>query len=405
VRALRPLPALREHLSAMSGIGDVFSIVLERQRCKRIARAPAEQFDELAVNRVHRGANIGKIAALTGCFHEFLSLISNKHRLLRWELAILHVLILARGVMTAHAQTPATQSYPTKAIRIIVPWPAGGTTDILGRIVGQKLNEQFGQPVVIDNRGGASGNIGTEAAVRSAADGYTLAFGSMSTHTMNQFLYRRMSYDPVNDVATISLIANVASVLVTHPSLPAKNVKELIVLAKARPGQLNYASGSSVYQLCGELLKMTAKIELVHVPYKGGSQALTDLLGGQIELLFTGAPVTMPHIVAGKLRALAVTNAKRAAVLPAVPTIGETLQGYEFNNWYGIMAPAGTPRPVIDRLNTEVVRILGSAEIREKFLALGADPMPSTPEQFSAVIKADSEKSRRIIQAAGVRAE
>ena len=297
------------------------------------------------------------------------------------------------------------QSYPAKSIRVIVPWPAGGTTDILARIVGQQLNANLGQPVVIDNRGGASGNIGSEVAVKAPADGYTLLFGSMSTHTMNQFLYTKMAYDPVNDVAPISLIANVASVLVAHPSLPVKNVRELIALARARPGQLNFASGSSVYQLCGELLKLTAQIDLVHVPYKGGGQAITDIIGGQIDLLFTGAPVTLPHIQAGKLKILAVTNTRRAAVLPAVPTIGETLAGYEFNNWYGIMAPAGTPRAIVDRLNAEVARVLSQPEIRDKFLTLGADPLPSTPERFAAVIRADSEKSGRIIKTSGVRAD
>lgn len=297
------------------------------------------------------------------------------------------------------------QSYPAKSIRVIVPWPAGGTTDILARIVGQQLNANLGQPVVIDNRGGASGNIGSEVAVKAPADGYTLLFGSMSTHTMNQFLYTKMAYDPVNDVAPISLIANVASVLVSHPSLPVKNVRELIALARARPGQLNFASGSSVYQLCGELLKLTAQIDLVHVPYKGGGQAITDIIGGQIDLLFTGAPVTLPHIQAGKLKILAVTNTRRAAVLPAVPTIGETLAGYEFNNWYGIMAPAGTPRAIVDRLNAEVARVLSQPEIRDKFLTLGADPLPSTPERFAAVIRADSEKSGRIIKTSGVRAD
>jgi tripartite-type tricarboxylate transporter receptor subunit TctC len=227
----------------------------------------------------------------------------------------------------------------------------------------------------------------------------------MSTHTMNPFLYAKMAYDPVNDVAPITLVANVASVLAAHPSLPVKNVKELIALARARPGQLNFASGSSVYQLCGELLKMAAKIDLVHVPYKGGSQAITDIIGGQIDLLFTGAPVTLPHIQSGKLKILAVTNSRRAAVLPAVPTLGETLPGYEFNNWYGIMAPAGTPRPVIDRLNAEVTRILAQPEIHEKFMTLGAEPTPGTPERFGAVIRADAEKSGKIIKAAGVRAD
>ena len=304
-----------------------------------------------------------------------------------------------------NAQPPSAQAYPAKPVRLIVPWPAGGTTDILARIVGQKLSEQWGQPVVIENRGGASGNIGSEVAVKSPADGYVLLFGSMSTHTMNQFLYSRMAYDPVNDVAPITLVANVASVLVAHPSLPVKNIAELIALARSRPGQLNFASGSSVYQLCGELLKITAKIEMTHVPYKGGSQAITDVIGGQIDLLFTGAPVTIPHIKAGKLKVLAVTNSRRAAVLPGVPTIGESLPGYEFNNWYGMMAPAGTPRPLIDRLHADVVRLLGTAEIREKFMTLGAEPTPGTPEQFAAVIRTDAGKAGRIIKAAGVRAD
>lgn len=286
-----------------------------------------------------------------------------------------------------------------------MPLPAGGTSDILARMIGQQLNAAWGQPVVIDNRGGANGNIGTEAAVKSPADGYTLLVGSMSTHTMNQFLYTKMAYDPVNDVAPISLLANVASVLVAHPALPVKNVQELIVLAKARPGQINFASGSSFYHLCGELLKVTAKIDLTHVPYKGGSQAITDILGGQVDLMFTGTPVTLPHIQSGKLKVLAVTNAKRAAVLPNVPTIGETLPGYEFNNWFGIMAPAGTPRPVIDRINAEITRILAQPELREKLAVLGMEPTPSTPEKFAAAIRTDAEKSGRIIKAAGVRAE
>src|SRR4051812_29513523 len=322
-------------------------------------------------------------------------------RFMRW-ISVLCVYPLA---MIGGFQYACAQTWPAKPVRIIVPWPAGGTTDILARIVGQQLNANLGQPFVIDNRGGASGNIGTEAAVNAAADGYTLLFGSMSTHTMNQFLYTKMAYDPVNDVAPISLIANVASVLVAHPSLPVRNVRELIALAKARPGQLNFASGSSVYQLCGELLKITAKIDLVHVPYKGGGQAITDIIGGQIDLLFTGAPLTLPHIQAGKLKILAVTNTKRATVLPQVPTIGEAINGYEFNNWYGIMAPAGTPRAIVERVNAQVLRVLGQPQVRDKFLTLGADPLPGTPERFAAVIRADAEKAGRLIKAANVRAE
>jgi tripartite-type tricarboxylate transporter receptor subunit TctC len=306
------------------------------------------------------------------------------------------------------ALPPASaQNYPVKPIRMVVPWAPGGTTDILGRIIGQKVSENWGQPVLIENRGGAAGNIGSEAAARSAADGYTLLLGTMSTHAMNQFLYSKMTYDPVNDLAPISLVANVATVLVVHPALPAKNANELIALARARPGQLNFASGGigSFNQLCAELLKMTAKIDIVHVPYKGGGPAVADLVGGKVDLLFTGAPVTMPHIKSGRLKLLAVTDSQRSAALPDTPTLAESLPGYEFNNWYGIMAPAGTPRPIIDRLNAEVLRVLALPEVHEKFSGLGADPTPSTPEKFGAVMKADAEKWGRIIPQAGVRAD
>jgi tripartite-type tricarboxylate transporter receptor subunit TctC len=260
---------------------------------------------------------------------------------------------------------------------------------------------------VVENRGGAAGNIGTEVAARSPADGYTLLIGTMSSHAMNQFLYDKMSFDPVADLAPISLVANVATVLVVHPSLPVKNVNELVALARAKPGQLNFASGgiASFNQLCAELLKMSAKIDIVHVPYKGGGPAVTDLVGGKVDMLFTGAPVTMPHIKAGRLKVLAVTDSQRSAALPDTPTMGESLPGYEFNNWYGMMAPAGTPRPIINLLNAEVQRILALPEVRERFSGLGADPTPSTPEKFAAVMKADAEKWGGIIKQVGVRAE
>ena len=299
------------------------------------------------------------------------------------------------------------QNYPTKPVRMIVPWAPGGTTDILGRVIAQKMSEKWSQPVLVENRGGAAGNIGGEAAVRAPADGYTLLLGTMSSHAMNQFLYATMSFDPVADVAPISLVANVATVLVVHPSLPVNSVNDLVALARAKPGQLNFASGgvASFNQLCAELLKMQAKIDIVHVPYKGGGPAVADLVGGKVDLLFTGAPVTMSHIKAGKLKVLAVTDSQRSAALPGTPTMSESLPGYEFNNWYGIMAPASTPRPVIELLNAEVHRILSLPDVRERFSGLGADPTPSTPEKFAAVMKADAEKWGRIIKQAGVRAE
>ena len=299
------------------------------------------------------------------------------------------------------------QTYPAKPVRMIVPWAPGGTTDILGRVIAQKMSEKWGQPVVVENRGGAAGNIGTEVAARSAADGYTLLIGTMSSHAMNQFLYEKMSFDPVADLAPISLVANVATVLVVHPSLPVNSVNDLVALARAKPGQLNFASGgiASFNQLCAELLKMSAKIDIVHVPYKGGGPAVTDLVGGKVDLLFTGAPVTMPHIKAGRLKVLAVTDSQRSVALPDTPTMGESLTGYEFNNWYGIMAPAGTPRPIISLLNAEVHRILALTDVRERFSGLGADPTPSTPEKFAAVMKADADKWGGIIKQVGVRAE
>ena len=305
-------------------------------------------------------------------------------------------------VASAHAQT-----FPAKPVRLIVPWPAGGTTDILGRVIGQKLNEMWGQPVVIENRGGAAGNIGTEVVVKAPADGYTLLFGNMGTHATNQFMYSGMTFDPVADLAPISLVANVGTVLVVHPNLPVQNVKELVALAKKRPGQLDFASGGvgSFNQLCAELLKMETNINIVHVPYKGGAPAVSDLLGGHVAMLFTGAPVTMSHIKAGKLKVLAVTDSKRIGALPDVPTVGETLPGYEFNNWYGFLAPLKLPRPLIDKVNADLARVLAMNDVKERFTTLGADITPSTPEKFGAVMKADAAKWGKVVKAAGIKAD
>jgi tripartite-type tricarboxylate transporter receptor subunit TctC len=316
----------------------------------------------------------------------------------------MRLIILLFALLPAVA---AAQVYPSKPVRMIVPWAPGGTTDILGRVLAQKMGEKWGQPVVVENRGGAAGNIGTEAAARSPADGYTILLGTMSSHAMNPALYQKMTFDPVKDLAPVSLVANVATVLVVPPSLPVNNVNELIALARQKPGQLNFASGgiASFNQLCAELLKMMAKVDIVHVPYKGGGPAVADLVGGKVEMLFTGAPVTMPHIKAGKLKVLAVTDSQRSAALPDTPTMGEALPGYEFNNWYGLMAPAGTPRPVVDLLNAEVHRILALPDVKERFSGLGADPLPSTPERFGAVMRADAEKWGKVIRDAGVRAE
>jgi tripartite-type tricarboxylate transporter receptor subunit TctC len=299
------------------------------------------------------------------------------------------------------------QTYPSKTVRVVVPWPPGGTTDILGRVIGQKLNELWGQPVVIENRGGAAGNIGTEVVVKAPPDGYTLLFGNMGTHATNQFMYTGMTFDPVADLAPISLVANVGTVLVVNPHLPVKNVKELVALARARPGQLDYASGGvgSFNQLCAELLKLMTKIDIVHVPYKGGAPAVADLLGGHVVMLFTGAPVTMPHIKAGKLKILAVTDSKRIGALPDVPTMGESIPGYEFNNWYGFLAPLKLPRAQIDKVNADLAKVLALPDVKERFTGLGADITPSTPEKFGAVMKADAEKWGKVVKAANIKAD
>ena len=312
--------------------------------------------------------------------------------------------ILALFVLQAHAQTPpgsVAQPYPTKVIRLIVPWPAGGTTDIVARLIGQKLSESLGQPVIVDNRPGQSGSVGTELMVRAPADGYTLLVSSMGTHTMNQFFYK-LDFDPVADVAPVSMLVNVPAALVAHPSVPFNDVKGLLAAARARPGALNVGSGSSAYQLFLELLKSTANINVEHVRFRGAGPAMTDLLGGQVEMLITGLPAITPHAKTGKLKVIAVTNPKRATAMPEIPTFSETIPGVEFENWTALFARAGTPRPIIDKLNAEVVRILGTPEIRERLLGLGAEPAPSTPQELGATMKKDAERWGRIIKTTGM---
>lgn len=312
--------------------------------------------------------------------------------------------ILALFMLPAQAQTTpgsAAQPYPSKVIRLIVPWPAGGTTDIVARLVGQKLSESLGQPVIVDNRPGQSGSVGTELMVRAPADGYTLLVSSMGTHTMNQFFYK-LDFDPVADVAPVSMLVNVPAALVAHPSVPFSDVKGLLAAAKARPGALNVGSGSSAYQLFLELLKSTANINVEHVRFRGAGPAMTDLLGGQVEMLITGLPAITPHAKTGKLKVIAVTNSKRATAMPDVPTFSETIPGVEFENWTALFARAGTPRPIIEKLNAEVVRILNLPDIRERLLGLGAEPAPSTPQELGATMKKDAERWGRIIKATGM---
>ena len=315
------------------------------------------------------------------------------------------VAVLAISATTTPAQTTSDPtSYPTKAIRLIVPWPAGGTTDIVGRVMAQKLGESMGRNIVVDNRAGASGSVGTENMLQSPADGHTLLVSSMGTHAMNQFFYK-LAFDPVADVAPLSMLVNVPAALVAHPSVSFGTVPALLNAAKARPGYLNVASGSNAYQLFLELLKSRASIKVEHIRYRGAGPAMNDLIGGQVEMLITGLPAITPHAKAGKLKVIAVTNSRRAAAMPNVPTINETVPGVTFDNWTAMFARAGTPRAIVDKLNAEATRILKLPDVQERFLGLGAEPTTSTPQALGATLKNDAEIWGKVIRDTGIKGD
>lgn len=327
-----------------------------------------------------------------------------RHPYPRWPLVTQLWLwsLVAVVAHTAHAQAPtAASAYPSKVIRLIVPWPAGGTTDIVGRLVGQKLSEALGQPVIVDNRPGASGSVGTEMMVRAPADGHTLLVSSMGTHTMNQYFYK-LDFDPVEDVAPVSMLVSVPAALAAHPSVPFNDVKGFLAAARAQPGKLNVASGSSAYQLFHELMKSTAGIKVEHVRYRGAGPAMTDLLGGQVEMLITGLPAITPHAKTGKLKVIGVINSRRAAAMPDVPTFNETLPGLEFDNWTALFARAGTPKAIVDKLNAEIVRIMAMPDVRDRLATLGAEPLSSTPAELGTIVRRDAERWGKIIKATGM---
>jgi len=306
--------------------------------------------------------------------------------------------------MTAvHAQ-PA---YPQKPIRLVAPFAPGGGTDILARLFGQKLSETLGQQIIVDNRGGAGGTVGTDIAAKAPPDGYTLILVSAS-HAINPGLYQKLPYDSVNDFAPITQLATSPGILVVNPSLPVKSVKDLIALARAKPGQINYASAGSGTppHLAGELFKVMAKIDMVHVPYKGNAPAFTDVIGGQVSLIFPTMPSAMPFIKSGRLRPIAVTSAKRAPAAPDIPTIAESgLPGYEATSWYGILAPAGTPQQIVARLHEALVSVISAPDMKDRLAAQGLDPLGNTPQQFAAVIKSEIVKWTKVVKASGARPE
>jgi len=313
------------------------------------------------------------------------------------------IALMSMGLASAQAAAP----YPSKPIRLIVPIAAGGSVDIAARAIAVELSAALGQQVVVDNRPGAGGNIGAELAARSLADGYTLLVGSSSTFGVNPTLYKNLKYDAVKDFSPISLISLAPNVMVVHPSVTAKNVSEFISLAKSRPGRINFASsgtGGSPH-LAGELFKMEAGVDIVHIPYKGTGQALSDLIGGQVQLSFGTVLALLPHIQSGKLRPLAVTARKRVSALPDVPTMGESgLPNVVITAWNGVIAPAKTAQPIILMLNREIVRILKKPEVVAQFSAQGAEVAPNSPGEFSLYIKNEIEKWGRVVRAAGLKA-
>ena len=314
----------------------------------------------------------------------------------------LALLLLAGACCALHAQ-----GYPARPIRMLVPWAPGGSTDVLARIVAQKLNESWGQPVLVENRPGASGNVGSDAVAKAPADGYTLLVGSMSTHAMNGALYAKMPFRPVDDFAPVAILAYVTNVLVAHPSVKAGNVAELVAFARANPGKLNYASAGtgSTNHLSAALFEKLAGISMTHVPYKGGAPAVVDLVGGQVDVFFTGSTNVLGHVRAGRLKLLGVTEAARSKVLPDLPTVGETLPGYEMAVWYGMFAPAGTPPDLVAKLNAEVNRIMQLADVIARLAPLGAEVTTQGVAEFARILKADEQKWSRIIREVGAKAD
>lgn len=311
-------------------------------------------------------------------------------------------MILACVAGVAHAQ-----NYPGKPIRMVVPFPAGGGIDTVARVLAPKLAESLGQPVIIDNRVGASGTVGTEAVAKAAPDGYTL-LATFASHAMNASLYPKLGYDTVRDFAPVTLIATVPNILVINPALPVKSVKELVALAKKHPGEILYASigNGTPAHLSAELFNSMAGIKMTHVPYKGAAASIVAVISGETQLTFTTVLVAMPHVKSGRLRALGVASLKRSAVMPAVPTIDEAgVRGYESNAWYGLLAPAKAPQAIIDQLHRETIKALQQGDVSDNLKGQGAEPVGNTPREFAAIIADEIEKWRKVVLATGARAE
>ena len=317
---------------------------------------------------------------------------------------------LARTLAAAllgFATLAQAQSYPAKTVRIIVPFAVGGIADTFARVIAQKLSDTYAQPFVVENRLGAGGNIGADLVAKSAPDGYTLVMGNIGTHAVNPYLSRNVPFDPLKDFAPIAHVLDAEGLLVVHPAVPVKSVAELIALAKSQPGKLSYASGGlgTTSHLAGELFKSMAGVEIVHVPYKGNSPAITDVMGGQVQMIFATMPTVLPQARGGRLRPIATLGASRAAATPDVPTIAETLPGFEVSNWIGLFAPAGTPAEIVSRLNADVQKVMRSPDVEKRLEAEGARFIPTTPESFGAFQRAEAAKWAKAIREAGIKPE
>ena len=301
------------------------------------------------------------------------------------------------------------QTYPSKAIRIIAPYPAGGSSDTIARIMAVKLNEAWGQPVVVDNRGGVGGSLGTEIVAKSPPDGYTLLVGNVQPVAINNNIYRKLGYDTVRDLAPISLAVTGPQIVAVHPSVPAKNIRELIAVARGRTGnaRLNFGSSGpgSISQLAAELFKGMAQVDMVHIPYKGSALITNDLIGGHLDIVFSDMAVMLPHTKSGRVRALAVTGPKATPLVPGVPAVAETVPGFVMESWWGMLAPADTPDAVITRINTELARILQLNDVKERFASLGVEAKSSSPAEFSALIKSELVRYAKLIKDIGIKPE
>jgi tripartite-type tricarboxylate transporter receptor subunit TctC len=315
---------------------------------------------------------------------------------------------LAVALALLAADAAAADAYPSKPIRFVVAFPPGGGTDLVARTIAPRLAERVGQQVVVDNRPGAGGNLGTEIVAKSAPDGYTMLMGSVGPLAINASLFARMPFDPLKDLAPVTLAASTPNILVVHPSLPATTVQDLIALAKARPGAINFASSGqgTPAQLAGELFNSMAGVKMVHVPYKGAAPALADLLGGQVQVMFSTMPPALPHVTAGRLRALAVASLQRSPAAPELPTLNEAaLPGFEATTWHGVMVPAGTPGPVIAKLSQDIVAVLRMPDVAERLSSQGAEAIGSTPREFASYIKTETAKWAKVVRESGAKGE